>query len=102
MWIVQETLLAKDITIYCGPKIMSWKHFQNFFGVIVKLTAVWKQRFPITLVLKFSAANIVKAETIWNGQQSLTSLLRLYRDQQSTYIGNNIYALHGLANDTKI
>jgi hypothetical protein len=63
MWIVQEILLAKDITIYCGPKIMSWQHFRNFFGDVVKLPAVWKQHFPITSVLKSPAANIVKAKT---------------------------------------
>jgi hypothetical protein len=100
MWIVQEILLAKDITIYCGPKAMSWQHFQNFFNDIVKLPAVWKQHFPITPVLKSPAANIVKAKTTWDGQQSLTSLLRLCRDQQSTDIRDKIYALHGLANDT--
>jgi hypothetical protein len=101
MWIVQEILLAKDIIIYCGPKIMSWQHVQNFFNDIVKLPAVWKQHYPITPVLKSPAANIVKAKTTWDGQQSLTSLLRLCRDQRSSDSRDKIYALHGLANDTE-
>lgn len=102
MWIIQEILLANEITICCGSKAMPWYHLQRFFDDVASIVLSWGQHIRLFPVLESAASGIVKAKSGWAGQQSqsLLNLLKLCRDQHSTDIRDKIYALHGLANDT--
>jgi hypothetical protein len=54
----------------------------------------------VTRVFKSAAAKMVRLKGRWNGRQPLMDLVELCRDQHSTEIRDEIFALHGLANDT--
>jgi hypothetical protein len=112
IWIVQEIMLAKEATILCGEKKVSWIRLQQ---LVADLQAISDRGQPIRprgatrpevlrvleKLLDSPATVIVKAKTQWDGTpQPLSKLLQLFPTQQSTDIRDKVYALHGLASDS--
>jgi hypothetical protein len=66
------------------------------------MESAWGQHLGLSPVIESAAANIVQTKLRWKQRpsQSLTRLVKLCRDQQSTDVRDKIYALHGLSNDT--
>jgi hypothetical protein len=103
IWIVQEIMLAKEATIYCGSKDVKWQKFEE---LVSKLQAIFergreKHTLCVSSTLASPAIVIAKAKSEWDGNpQPLTRLLQLYHDHEATDIRDKIYALHGLAKDS--
>jgi hypothetical protein len=103
IWIVQEIMLAKEATIYCGSKDVSWQKFEE---LVSKLQAISdrgreKHTLCVSSILASPAIVIAKAKSGWDGNpQRLSTLLQLYHDHEATDIRDKIYALHGLAEDS--
>jgi hypothetical protein len=103
IWIVQELLLPKTVTIFCGSKELPWCHFEGFFGDIAAIVnSGWGQHKGVSLTIASAASKIVKVKCDWNKQSALplNDLLHLCRDQRSTDVRDKVYALCGLANDS--
>ncbi|CAN9170884.1 unnamed protein product [Alternaria alternata] len=103
IWIVQEIMLAREATIYCGSKCVSWQKFEEFVNKLQALydKARGKRTLDVCSILDSPAIVIAKAKSEWDrNPQPLTRLLQLYRDHEATDIRDKIYALHGLAEDS--
>lgn len=101
IWIVQEIMLAKEATIMCGVRNIAWSKLQQ---LIEALQAISDRSRPTHIsgasdVLASKAANIVRAKSNWDGKQTLTTLIAVYRDQEATNVRDMVYGLHGLASD---
>jgi hypothetical protein len=105
IWIVQEIMLAKEISIYCGTQVISWHAFERIFNDLQVISARGREKHTpcVSSVLASPAFVVVKAKSTWDGDngnlQPLTTLLQLYRDHEATNIRDKVYALHGLAKD---
>ncbi|KAF1973161.1 HET-domain-containing protein [Bimuria novae-zelandiae CBS 107.79] len=108
IWIVQEVMLAKNATIFCGSMLVSWSKFE---GLIDDLRRIFDMGLAHTRsaylrcaceVLASPAIVIAKAiSTRSERKQSLLTLLEVYRDHEATDIRDKVYALHGLAEDSQ-
>ena len=103
IWIVQELLLPKTVTVLCGSKEIPWYRFEGFFSDIATIVNLgWGQHTGASHTFASAASKIVKVRCDWNKQSALplNALLHLCRDQQSTDVRDKVYALCGLANDS--
>lgn len=108
IWIVQEVMLARKSTIFCGSMHVSWNKLE---GLINDLHRIFEMGLAHTRsaylryaygVLASPATVIAKAISTRNGRkQSLVTLLEVYRDHEATDIRDKVYALHGLAEDSE-
>jgi len=110
VWIIQEIMLARECTIWCGNMRTSL----DSLWVLLRDVRTWYNYsqgslliIPRTL-LESSAAIIVfaKAEQRSSFQKARSSehimgLLGLYRHQEATNILDRVYAFFGLAHDTE-
>ncbi|KAM0474586.1 hypothetical protein ACHAPX_007530 [Trichoderma viride] len=102
MWIIQEIMFAKKVTIYCGSKQISWNTFEQLVKDLQAISDIGREHHTpcASLILASPAIVIAKAKAAWGGNlQPLTTLLQLYRDHEATNILDKVYALHGLAKD---
>lgn len=103
MWIIQEIMFAKQVTIYCGSKRISWSTFEQLVKDLQTISDIGREHHTpcASLILASPAVVIAKAKAAWGGNlQPLTTLLQLYRDHEATNILDKVYALHGLAKDS--
>jgi hypothetical protein len=103
IWIVQELMLAKEATIYCGSKDVSWQKFEDLVNNLQAISDRGRDKHTLCVssILDSPAIVIAKAKSEWDGNpQPLTTLLQLYHKHQATDIRDKIYALHGLAEDS--
>lgn len=108
IWIVQEVMLAKKATIFCGSMHVNWYKLE---GLINDLHRIFEMGLAHTRsaylrcargVLSSPAIVIAKAiSTRSERKPSLVTLLEVYRHHEATDIRDKIYALHGLAEDTE-
>jgi len=104
IWIVQEVLLAKEVKILCGGRCVQWIKLQQ---LLIDLQAISDRGRSLHVVgapavLDSPAAVIIRAKARWNGDpQPLTLLLEQYHRQHSTDVRDKVYALHGLASDSR-
>lgn len=102
IWIVQEIMLAKEATIYCGSRRISWHHFEQLVNDLQAISDRGREKHTpcVSSVLNSPAIVIAKAKSAWDGnRQPLTALLQLYHDHEATDIRDKVYALVGLAQD---
>jgi hypothetical protein len=102
MWIIQEIMFAKQVTIYCGSKQITWNTFEQLVKDLQAISDIGREHQTpcASLILASPAIVIAKAKAAWGGNlQPLTTLLQLYRDHEATNILDKVYALHGLAKD---
>ncbi|KAL7923199.1 heterokaryon incompatibility domain-containing protein [Trichoderma austrokoningii] len=103
MWIIQEIMFAKQVTIYCGSKHIGWSTFEQLVKHLQAISDMGREHHTpcASLILASPAIVIAKAKAAWGGNlQPLTTLLQLYRDHEATNILDKVYALHGLAKDS--
>ncbi|PNP39143.1 hypothetical protein TGAMA5MH_08995 [Trichoderma gamsii] len=103
MWIIQEIMFAKQVTIYCGSKHIGWNAFEQLVKHLQAISDIGREHQTpcASLILASPAIVIAKAKAAWGGNlQPLTTLLQLYRDHEATNILDKVYALHGLAKDS--
>ncbi|PTB44715.1 hypothetical protein M441DRAFT_132363 [Trichoderma asperellum CBS 433.97] len=103
VWIIQEIMFAKEITIYCGSKHISWNTFEQLVKDLQAISDIGREHHTpcASLILASPAIVIAKAKAAWGGNlQPLTTLLQLYREHEATNILDKVYALHGLAKDS--
>lgn len=102
IWIVQEIMLAKKVTIMCGNQQVSWTKLQQLIAdfQIISDRGRAMHTIGVSEVLESPATAIVRAKSQWDGSpQSLTTLLEQYHNQRSTDIRDKVYALNGLASN---
>lgn len=102
VWIIQEIMFAKQVTIYCGSKHISWNTFEQLVKDLQAISDIGRENHTpcVSLILASPAIVIAKAKAAWGGNlQPLTTLLQLYHDHEATNILDKVYALHGLAKD---
>jgi hypothetical protein len=103
IWVVQEIMLAREATIYCGSKHVSWQKFEE---LIRNFMAIQDRRrdsdtLCVSSIVNSTAFVILDQKSFWSGKRTrLMSLLKLYRNHQATDIRDKVYALHGLAEDS--
>lgn len=103
MWIIQEIMFAKQVTIYCGSKHIGWNTFEQLVKDLQAISDIGREHHTpcASPILASPAIVIAKAKAAWGGNlQPLTTLLQLYRDHEATNILDKVYALHGLAKDS--
>lgn len=103
MWIIQEIMFAKQVTIYCGSKCIGWNTFEQLVKDLQAISDIGREHHTpcASLILASPAIVIAKAKAAWGGNlQPLTTLLQLYCDHEATNILDKVYALHGLAKDS--
>ncbi|EHK43706.1 uncharacterized protein TrAtP1_008106 [Trichoderma atroviride] len=103
MWIIQEIMFAKQVTIYCGSRHIGWNTFEQLVKDLQAISDIGREHHTpcASLILASPAIVIAKAKAAWGGNlQPLTTLLQLYRDHEATNILDKVYALHGLAKDS--
>ncbi len=102
IWCVQEVVVARRVTVLCGPDEISWKTFRRGLSAAV----FWDARFSrtviavqrddhITLRLK-ALAEPVQPEANEPSWSFLLRLLVRYRSRKSTDPRDKVYALLGL------
>ncbi|KAL6898785.1 HET domain-containing protein [Trichoderma evansii] len=103
VWIIQEIMLAKEVTIYCGSKSITWNKFEQLVKDLQAISDRGREHHTpcASSILASPAIVIAKAKAAWDGDlQPLTTLLRLYRNHEATNMLDKVYALHGLAKDS--
>jgi len=103
IWIVQEIMLAKEATIYCGSKDVSWQKLEELVNKLQAISDRGREKHTLCVssILASPAIVIARAKSEWDGNpQPLRTLLQLYHDHEATDIRDKIYALHGLAEDS--
>ncbi|KAJ4292436.1 protein phosphatase regulator [Kalmusia sp. IMI 367209] len=103
IWIVQEIMLAKEATIYCGSKNISWHIFEQLVNDLQAISDRGREKHTLCVssILASPAIAIAKAKLEWGANlQPLATLLQLYHDHEATDIRDKVYALHGLAKDS--
>jgi hypothetical protein len=93
VWMVQEIVLARDITVHCGSRTVSWNNFWRAFYAAPYSTILTEAAATDVVFLKPPYPSEAR-------QWSLSDLLLKLHKQHSTDVRDKIYALHGLADDT--
>jgi len=103
IWIVQEVLLAKEVSVLCGDQCIGWTRLQQLLDDLEAISDRGRSFhvFGVAAVLDSPAGIIIRAKARWNGDpQPFTLLLEQYQKQHSTDVRDKVYALHGLASDS--
>jgi hypothetical protein len=103
IWIIQEIMHGREVTVLCGNKSFPWHHLTQVFR---KLRTIEKEDHIFhhqhaAAVLASPAAVIVEAKSAWNGPLPLLSLLETYRDFQSMEIRDKVIGLLCLSIDSE-
>lgn len=88
-WIVQELVLARDITVHCGSKTISWSYLRAL------ALGPWSEYFEGSVIEKIFEHRMVTAAPL-KRQWPLLNLLALYPDQQCQEPRDRIYSLLSL------
>ena len=105
IWIVQEVLLAKEVSVLCGDQCIGWTRLQQLLDDLEAISGRGRSFhvFGVAAVLDSPAGIIIRAKAQWNGvPQPFTLLLEQYHRQHSTDVRDKVYALHGLASDSSM
>ncbi|KAI0854642.1 heterokaryon incompatibility protein-domain-containing protein [Xylaria cubensis] len=103
MWIIQELLHAKDITVWCGSFHFSWENLETLY---LKLKTVEESNWFAhhkyhMMVMQSSAAVMVWQRAHWRHPNTpvprLQTLIEIFRDWQCTEIRDKVFALSGMA-----
>jgi hypothetical protein len=105
VWIVQETALARSITVRCGDKTMDWSRLKMLDTILT----LWPRNRPLSLLpnaaemRRCTALSIINGRRMWRELQSkdnypavLDALLRQYRHQECHDARDGVYGYLGL------
>jgi hypothetical protein len=114
IWIVQEYLLAVDLTLYCGSHTISGSDFQEIVGIMERTIMFRKMgiledrlsawaKSCLTRVGNSPGLKISRYRSSWGrgsfGQRTLIRLLEISRNSKSSDSHDRVYAILGLAID---
>jgi hypothetical protein len=105
IWIVQEFVLGKTMTIHCGSKSIDWSAFQSALSQIMQFKAakypeISKLESDIIYNISHSIGSKITNMRISGGKsQSLLDLLEACKASRCCNPRDRVYALLGLAND---
>ncbi|KAI0188522.1 heterokaryon incompatibility protein-domain-containing protein, partial [Xylaria flabelliformis] len=103
MWIIQELLHAKDITVWCGSLRFSWGDLETLY---LKLKTVEESNWFAhhkyhMMIMQSSAAVMVWQRAHWRHPDTpiprLQTLIEIFRDWQCTDLRDKVFALSGMA-----
>ena len=104
VWIVQESVLAKDIVVLCGQKSVSWQCFLTLhrqlqgahdFGRMEHIPFAWP-------VFGSAAMRIISKRAAWTSVPPearglpIEEVLEEFADMESTEVKDKVYALLGI------
>ena len=103
MWIIQEVINAKDITVWCGSKSFPWRALE---AIYLKLKKIEDKNWLLhheyaEAVLSSEACTMVWQRAHWRHPQtpqpSLQVLIEVFHDWKCTDLRDKVFALVGLA-----
>jgi hypothetical protein len=103
IWIVQEVMLAREITVLCGDHEVCWSRLQQLINDLQMVQDRGRAMHTpgVSAILESQAAVIIRAKSNWDGAQDLVALLELYRYQQASDIRDKVYGVHGLVHGSQ-
>ncbi|KAF7531295.1 hypothetical protein G7054_g8997 [Neopestalotiopsis clavispora] len=103
MWIIQELLHARKITVWCGTKYFDWSDIEALY---LKLETIqnthWFAHHEFFMPIKQSAATtMIWQRAHWRHPKTppprLSRLIEIFRDWHCTDIRDKVFALVGMA-----
>lgn len=109
-WIIQEFLLACNVTIWCGSHSTEWAAFERIFESLDGSTKshLWRYHEPSDLILESRASVLWRQRSSWWRMQAkvgqrrgneLVEMLLVHAASKSTDRRDKVYSLLGLARD---
>ncbi|KAH9208899.1 hypothetical protein DL95DRAFT_467284 [Leptodontidium sp. 2 PMI_412] len=105
MWIIQEIIHAKKITVWCGAKEFNWASFESLYLSLKALEDNgWAaHHYIVTNVLQSSACVMVWQRAHWRHPDtpipSLQTLIEVFHEWKCADVRDKVYALAGMANN---
>ncbi|KAH6714822.1 heterokaryon incompatibility protein-domain-containing protein [Leptodontidium sp. MPI-SDFR-AT-0119] len=105
MWIIQEIIHAKKITVWCGAKEFNWASFKSLYlSLKVLEDNSWDaHHYLVTNVLQSSACVMVWQRAHWRHPDtpipSLQTLIEVFHEWKCADVRDKVYALVGMANN---
>jgi hypothetical protein len=104
LWIIQEAVLARELTLICGDKQISWYSFKTFTDAIMTIGPSIISASPILYSLQydqlmFQGIGQINFIRRWPQKQApLLGLLSIARQRQATDPRDRVYGMLGLVN----
>ncbi|KAH7552528.1 hypothetical protein BM1_08479 [Bipolaris maydis] len=100
IWIVQETMVAKDISVYCGSKSFEWQALRSVTDYVTfSLPKYLEDKINVGGTPAFILMATRNLTHLSKEQKSLSELLCYYRVWKASNILDKVYALCGIASD---
>ncbi|KAF4452935.1 HET-domain-containing protein [Fusarium austroafricanum] len=108
LWIYQEVMLARSITLVCGQDYLDWEDLANAYRLLTSLLSPHNGLYlgildtgPVVVVMQMSNWTSMVVNRAWGSQvqPSMLHLLRSCLIRQSTDPRDRFYAVLGLASD---
>ncbi|KAH7161856.1 heterokaryon incompatibility protein-domain-containing protein [Dactylonectria macrodidyma] len=110
LWVYQEVMLARSITLLCGQVSLDWEELANAYRVLTSLLSPHNAHHlgildtgPVVVAMEMSNWTSFVVDRAW-GIQTQPGMLHLLRScvvRQSTDPRDRFYAVLGLANDAR-
>lgn len=109
VWIIQEIMMAKDITVFCGEKSIEWQkidHMSSKLKGIEERGRIEHYQYAANII-ESPASLIIKQRRSWKelpqGKRALPlkGLLEQYCNQKSTDVRDKVFALLGLTDHSR-
>lgn len=103
MWIIQEIIHARGITVWCGTRSFDWDVLNKLYLALKTLEdESWFAHHDLVIhVLQSSAFVMVWQRAHWRHHETptptLRSLIEIFQDWQCTDLRDKVYALVGMA-----
>jgi hypothetical protein len=104
MWIIQEIVHARKVTVLCGTKSFDWANFENLYLNLKTLEDTgWFAHHAFAIaMLQSSAGMMLWQRAHWQHPQTpipdLLTLIEIFREWQCTDLRDKVFALVGMAN----
>lgn len=102
IWIVQEIVVAKRISVYCGSKRLGWQSLTDFMTYLSDQT--WAHPSHVRRLYGTMAMRLVyykEQVRTTQKQNSLAELLSWYKYCEASNVLDKVFALCGIASDAE-
>lgn len=99
VWIIQEVAVSKRVALECGHWSISWDDFVSSidYATTIIIPGIWANTTNCQRIFQLVAA---RASVSMKYEQSLLSLVSLYRNFNATDMRDKIYSLLGVAQES--
>jgi hypothetical protein len=103
MWIIQEVINAKSITVWCGVKSFEWQLLNALYLKLKKIedTGWLHHHSSAAVVLQSSACVMVWQRAHWRHPETpvpkIQMLIEVFRDWKCTDVRDKVFALSSMA-----